>query len=344
MKKEEKERRTQMVNARCSECGNKSGNWVLKKSTREYKGNGYCFELNVETPYCEKCGSPIYDKDIEQKIREEANKIIREQTGIISKEEILELVDYYGVSQKYLSKVLGWGEVTLPRYIKGNYSPNLENSNKLKSIKNPYILLNIIEENVADDENLLREKLIRNINRKIIDQENEKGKLFKVVDWFLNNSSEEEGITHLALQKALYFVQAWNYIFNGKWMFAEECEAWVHGAVYRKVFDEFKSFKYSRLPSLNIDIGFSKEELEVLEFVKENYIDVYSAKTLEKICHLEEPFKNTRGTLEKSVRSESVISKKSIANYYEKISQKYHISNENKDNIRNYLNDLLWTF
>lgn len=338
----EKERRTKMGNNRCFECGNNSGKWVFCKSRREYKGDGYCFVLDVETPYCEKCGSPIYDKEIERKIREEANIIIREQTGIISKEEILELVDYYGVSQKYLSKVLGWGEITLPRYIKGSYSPNIENSNKLKSIRNPYVLLKLIEENIEDKEDSLREKLFRNINQQIANREKEKGKLYMVVDWFLNNTSEEEGITHLALQKALYFVQAWNYIFNGNWLFEEECEAWVHGAVYRKVFDDFKAFKFSRLPSLNTNSMLSEKEIKTLEFVKENYLDVYSPKMLEKICHLEEPFKNTRGILNENAKSDIVISKDSIAKYYETIAKKYNINNYETNNIRKYLNELLF--
>lgn len=331
-----------MKKCRCFECGNNSENWIFKKSTREYKGDGYSFKLDVETPYCEKCGSPIYDKDIEQKIREQANKIIREQTNIISKDEILELVNYYSVSQKYLSKVLGWGEITLPRYIKGSYSPSVENSNKLKSIRNPYVLLNIVEDNEEDNDNPLRQKLFKNINEVIVNQENEKGKLFKVVDWFLNNTSEEDGITHLALQKCLYFVQAWSYIFNGKWMFTEECEAWIHGAVYRNVFEEFKSFKYSILPKLNTATSLNDEEIEVLGFVKENYLDVYSAKILEKICHLEDPFKNARGILQENQRGENQISKDTIAMYYEKISEKYNIKKKNTINIRNYLNELLF--
>ena len=341
MNRKSEERRTQMGNYRCFECGNTSGNWIYYKSRREYKGEGYCFELDVETPYCEKCGSPIYDKEIEQEIREKANAIIREQTRIISKEEILELVNYYGVSQKYLSKVLGWGEITLPRYIKGSYSPNLDNSNKLKSIKNPYVLLNLVEENIEDSEDPLKEKLFRNINDQIFCRENEKGKIYKVVDWFLNNTSEEDGITHLALQKALYFVQAWSYALTGKWMFDEECEAWVHGAVYRTIYDEFKSFKYSQLPWLKTDSTLTEDEMNILLFVKENYLDVYSAKTLEKICHLEEPFKNTRGSLEESVPSDSILSKDSIAKYSKSIVKNYSIDND-LNNIRNYLNDLLF--
>ena len=89
MNKKSEERRTQMGNYRCFECGNTSGNWMYCKSRREYKGEGYCFELDVETPYCEKCGSPIYNKEIEQEIREKAHAIIIKQKEIISKEEIL---------------------------------------------------------------------------------------------------------------------------------------------------------------------------------------------------------------------------------------------------------------
>ena len=55
-----------MGKIRCFECGNKSQKWIYKKTKRKYQGKGYCFELEVETPYCERCGAPIYDKEIEQ--------------------------------------------------------------------------------------------------------------------------------------------------------------------------------------------------------------------------------------------------------------------------------------
>lgn len=68
-----------MAASRCFECGNKSGNWIMKSGPREYKGEGYHFTLNVESAYCEKCGAPIYDREVEEKIREKAHKIIVEQ-------------------------------------------------------------------------------------------------------------------------------------------------------------------------------------------------------------------------------------------------------------------------
>ena len=66
-----------MKKIRCFQCSNVSEDWILKKSIREYKGDGYSFELEVETPYCKKCGSPIYDRKIEQEIREKAHKMIQ---------------------------------------------------------------------------------------------------------------------------------------------------------------------------------------------------------------------------------------------------------------------------
>ena len=38
-----------------------------------------------------------------------------------------------------------------------------------------------------------------------------------------------EDITPLALQKALYYVQGFYYAFEGRFLFDEDCEAWVHG-------------------------------------------------------------------------------------------------------------------
>lgn len=61
----------------------------LKKSIRKYKGDGYSFELEVETPYCEKCGSPIYDRKIEQEIREKAHKMIQKSRNLSKERGII---------------------------------------------------------------------------------------------------------------------------------------------------------------------------------------------------------------------------------------------------------------
>ena len=63
----------------CFECGNKSTDYVFKKSIRKYEGDGFKFDLEVETPYCEICGSQLYDRDIEEHIRDKAHNLIISQ-------------------------------------------------------------------------------------------------------------------------------------------------------------------------------------------------------------------------------------------------------------------------
>ncbi len=68
----------------------------------------------------------------------------------------------------------------------------------------------------------------------------------------------------------------------GEEMFGEDCQAWVHGAVYPKAYSTFKRFKYMPLPRAETKTSFKEEELKILNAVKLCCFDVYCAKALEK--------------------------------------------------------------
>ena len=136
----------------CIECGARD-TYEFKNTIREYKGNGYHFEMHVNIPFCKICGAPIYDEEIEKEIAEKANEKIREQREIITREEILEILESYRISQKLLSRLLGWGEITLTRYISGNYTPNASNSTRIKELKNPYVFQKLLQ-NYCDEETI----------------------------------------------------------------------------------------------------------------------------------------------------------------------------------------------
>lgn len=330
----------------CVECGTKDS-FEMKEVTRKYEGDGYYFEMQVCVPFCKKCGAPITNEEIEEEIAKQANAKIREMRGIISKEKILTILDQYHVSQKFLSKLLGWGEITLTRYISGGYTPNLTNSNKLKGLSNPYIFLallnNWIEQQEYDvGEDASFRKAQKSVWNELDQLEKTSGGMYKVVNWFLAQSSEEDQITHLALQKLLYFTQGWSRILIGDWMVEDTCEAWVHGAVYSSVYDEFKNFKYMPLPKVSKPIDFSNDQLRLMKMIKDYYFDVYSAKTLEAICHKEQPYILTRKGIQKDVNSKELIPKKSIERYYKEIAEKYQVTLEDTSGIRRYLNDLLY--
>lgn len=330
---------------KCFECGTKN-EYELKKVTRKYEGDGYCFELKVIVPFCKNCGAPLEDEEREETIAMQANEKIREQREIIKTDEILEILAMYSVSQKYLSKLLGWGEITLTRYISGGYTPNIQNSQKLKSLKDPYVVKKIMLEKIEETGGEIQkessfQKLVQSVNNQIKNIELKKGKIYEVVNWFLSQVDDYDYITHLALQKLLYFSQGWSYVFNGCSLFDNDCEAWVHGAVYRIIFDEFKKFKYNPLPKMDKTTSLSQEEIAVLEFVKRYYFNVYTAKTLEEICHLEEPFQLVRKDVDADKNSEKIIEKTFIRDYYREIAQKYDVSIHNQENVKMYLNELL---
>ena len=58
-----------------------------------------------------------------------------------------------------------------------------------------------------------------------------------------------EDITPLALQKALYYVQGLYYAFMGSYLFVEDCEAWVHGPVYREIYNRYSGYHFDPIES-----------------------------------------------------------------------------------------------
>lgn len=152
----------------CFECGKKVL-YEVKEMIRKYEGDGYCFELLVKVPFCAECGAPIYDEDFEEEIRKRANEKIREQREIIKREEILDILKRYNVSQKFLSRLLGWGEITLTRYVAGNYTPSQTNSNKLKGLNNPYVFQKFLEDNLEENSDL-EKKLFEKAQNKVNDE------------------------------------------------------------------------------------------------------------------------------------------------------------------------------
>lgn len=324
------------------ECGTEN-DYEFKKEARRYKNKGYDFVMDVEVPFCKRCGAPIEDEELEEKIAQEANKRIREALKIISREEIVSILKKYDMSQKYMSKLLGWGEITLTRYITGGYTPNKENSDRLESLKNPYIFLKLLEnsKNEKSQGEVAYQKAKRAVNGQLDELERQNGKIYKVINWFLAQSSDEVPVTPLSLQKLLYFAQGLSDAINQKWLFDNDCQAWAHGAVYPEIYKVFRKFEYLPLPKIEKEILLDEQELDILRIVKQNYFDIYSAKALESICHKEEPYIIARGDCSESDRCTNVIRKSEIRKYYRHICERYKISRGNTKGIREYLNSIV---
>ncbi len=76
-----------------------------------------------------------------------------------------------------------------------------------------------------------------------------------VANWFLCNIDREAGdsITHLKLQKLLYYAQAWSLVLKGKSLFEEDFEAWAHGPVLPSIFEQYKNMGFQALSYCECD-------------------------------------------------------------------------------------------
>lgn len=140
-----------------------------------------------------------------------------------------------------------------------------------------------------------------------------------VANWFINHFDQEAGdvVTHLKIQKLLYFAEAWTQIVLNRDLFEENFEAWAHGPVVREVYNIFRGNNWDPLSATRDAIDFDSDVEDVLRQVFESYGEA-SAKTLERMTHNDQPWINARGDAAPEERCTTIIPKTEIKEYYTK--------------------------
>lgn len=134
--------------------------------------------------------------------------------------------------------------------------------------------------------------------------------------WFINrvDRASGEAITHLKLQKLLYFAQAYHLANFNKPLFKEDMQAWAHGPVVPSVWHAYKEHGWNSLDST--DAPDVPEEIEAyLNAVYETFAK-FDAKELERLTHEHRPWRETRGDLPPEARCTRPIDKKLIRDFY----------------------------
>lgn len=115
---------------------------IIKKEVEVHSLKGTDVSCEVENVFCQKCSAQVYIPMINDRNLDYINHAYREQNGIITIYEIEELLDRYDIGAKPLAHLLGWGEVTIIRYLKGQI-PDRIHSDTLKTLNDPRIFSNI---------------------------------------------------------------------------------------------------------------------------------------------------------------------------------------------------------
>ena len=151
--------------------------------------------------------------------------------------------------------------------------------------------------------------------------------ILSVARWFIKRGKEDnEPISHKKLQKLLYYAKHWS-LYEDKSGDAKiqspkniniraEFEAWVHGAVCRKVYAQYRDAGFNDLTQTTADTDLDTRDIDsgTAKFLEDvwNLYKKCTANELEALNHQEEAWLNQRLDLSKKTLTDRKISEKDM--------------------------------
>lgn len=321
----------------CPEC-RQDVKYSVKENKESAELKGEVYEFTSHTAFCEKCGGEIYVAELEDANLKALYDAYRQRRDIIPLEDIRAIPEKYNIGKRPLSLLLGWGEQTFSRYFGGDM-PTKQYSEILKQIyADPAYYLSLLErskDNLKSDKAYEKSKTTTEmlLNIPFTPQ---RLKIDVVVDYLLSQCRD---ITNMALQKTLYYVQGFSYAFYRTFLFTEDCEAWIHGPVYRDIYRRYSNYCFDPIDSADESAvsSLSGEEKLLLDSII-RHVCCYSGKTLESFTHTETPWVSARTGLPADASSNRIIPKQSIGEYFTSVKEKYQMLTP--ANIKDYTQNM----
>ncbi len=311
----------------CINCDEKK-EYVVKAFKREITVKGITFSYVHQTAYCCECGEELYCPEINDANVQAKEDAYRKAAKLITVEEVNQILDKYCIGAGPLAKVLGMGEITINRYVSGQL-PSKENSAKLLDVlASPQLMEEQLESNRTLISSTAYKKCRRALDKLLPLYGDQKIEI--VTRYILGKSAD---ITPLALQKLLYYAQAFFYALNRTELFTTPCQAWQHGPVYPSVYFQFREYGADPLDKPTEELatnihGLSNNEIQFLDCVIDTF-GRYSGSFLRNMTHKETPWKEARGNLSEEDRCTAEISRESIHRYFDEVVAKFNIHDAN---------------
>ena len=324
----------------CTECRRETS-YTLKKikinqTIREKK---YTFEITAA--FCNECGGEMGIPGLMDYNMKEIDEQYRKAEEVITVEDIERLMKLYNIGKAPLSLALGFGEVTISRYLAGQVPSKEYSDIMLHALASASYMKELLDQN--------REKIGETAYKKAYTAATQLENLYVAVPVellaviaYIFSALHE--VTPLTLQKLLYYIQGNYAAIYDKPLFDAPCEAWVHGPVYRNVYNLFRDFKYNPIdddrfvPLKERALPLTPEAKEVVDRVLDTF-GMYSGKVLESITHKEAPWLDARKGFLPDETSHAEISLDAMKSYFKKVDEKYNIRTE--DGLREYISKML---
>lgn len=298
------------------------------------------YQFLITTAHCKECGCEVGVKGILDYNVGEIDEQFRKIEDIITIEEIEKLCKIYCLGKAPLSIALGFGEVTITRYLAGQI-PSKEYSDIMRAaLSDTKVMKEMLESNKGKLADAAYKKAVSAI-AELDALFSVPSKMLMVISYIFEQLRE---ITPLALQKILYYIQGLYFSRYGTPLFDDDCQAWVHGPVYAKIYDMFSSFRYDPIDDPRFELlkgkstSLDEKEREVVKLVV-NTFGIYGGKTLERITHKERPWIEAREGYSDNESSREEILKVAIKEYFVSVREKYDLNTE--AGITAYIEDML---
>ncbi|MCH8344195.1 MAG: DUF4065 domain-containing protein [Planctomycetes bacterium] len=129
--------------------------------------------------------------------------------------------------------------------------------------------------------------------------------------------AEPEYLSHMRLQKLLYYIQAWSLVAKEKPAFESPIEAWIHGPVVRRVYPVFAGYGDSPISFHEASSeGLDSEMKNLVASIWQGYKN-FSAVALRQKTHGEKPWLEARGNNAPDQASDAEINLTTMRQFFE---------------------------
>lgn len=149
------------------------------------KVRGENIEVTSKIYYCQEGEHYFYDVEDEEDKFEFAYREYRKRKGLLQPEEIRQIRERYGLSQRNFARLLDWGDITIHRYESGAIQDTVHND-LLSLIKD----FDNFKKYFDTKKNFIEPEIVRKIEEKIV--EIEKARNSQTFDLLVRLSSTEK--------------------------------------------------------------------------------------------------------------------------------------------------------
>lgn len=284
---------------------------------------------NGREAYCSRCKNEIFVNDVNRKNLSELYDEYRRRYNLIEPDKITAILKRYNISPEGLSALLGFEAGTVSRYIKGDMV-SIDDSEALKKIYDDVQCYSFILQTEKD--RITPEEYYR--SSKTINFIRSTAKVEKKVDNAIKYIlTRYDDVTPLIIQKLLYYMQAFNYVFTDNFLFEEDFKAGDRGPFLESVMERYNFYGFDYINDeimKNDNLKLEDMEISIAEGIIKFY-GCYSGKILEKMVKNESPWIITRKKIiqkdneEKDISEEEneIIDKELISIYFRGIKDKF---------------------